>query len=118
MSTNIRRETTTSPLKRGRSTPGHGKNHTAKAPAQLAVQRGYKVFYREAHALIDDIHRARELGEIRKYHAQLKAEDLMVIDDLFPRKLPFGAGDELADVLMSRYKTFSTLVTSNRGIED
>ena len=98
--------------------PGLGKSHIAKALAQLAVQRGYKVFYREAHVLIDDLHQARELGEIRKYRAQLKAADLLVIDDLFLRKLPSGAGDELADVLMSRYEKSSTLVTSNRGVED
>ena len=41
-----------------------------------------------------------------------------MIDDLFLRKLPSGAGDELADVLMSRYEKSSTLVTSNRGVED
>ena len=98
--------------------PGLGKSHIAKALAQLAVQRGYKVFYREAHVLIDDLHQAREFGEIRKYRAQLKAADLLVIDDLFLRKLPVGAGDELADVLMSRYEKSSTLVTSNRGVED
>ena len=98
--------------------PGLGKSHIAKALAQLAVQRGYKVFYREAHVLIDDIHQARELGEIRKYRAQLKAADLLVIDDLFLRKLPSGAGDELADVLMSRYEKNSTIITSNRPLED
>ena len=71
-----------------------------------------------AHVLLDDIQQARELGEIRKYRAQLKAADLLVIDDLFLRKLSSGAGDELADVLMSRYEKSSTLVTSNRGVED
>jgi len=94
--------------------PGVGKSHIAKALAQLAVQRGYKVFYREAHVLIDDIHQARELGELRKYRALLKAADLMVIDDLFLRKLPTNAGDELADVIMSRYEKQSTLITSNQ----
>ena len=84
----------------------------------LAVQRGYKVFYREAHVLIDDINQARELGEIRKYRATLKAADLVVIDDLFLRKLPQSAGDELADVLMGRYEKSSTLITSNREIDD
>ncbi len=98
--------------------PGLGKSHIGKALAQLAVQRGYKVIYREAHVLIDDIHQARELGEIRKYRALLKTADLLVIDDLFLRKLPSGAGDELADVLMSRYERQSTLISSNRPIED
>jgi DNA replication protein DnaC len=98
--------------------PGVGKSHIAKALALLAVQRGYTVFYREAHALIEDINQARELNELRKYRATLKAADLVVIDDLFLRKLPSNAGDELADVIMSRYEKSSTLITSNREIED
>jgi DNA replication protein DnaC len=98
--------------------PGVGKSHIAKALAQLAVQRGYKVCYREAHTLIEEITEARELGAIRKYRAQLKSAELLIIDDLFLRKLPANAGDELADVLMSRYEKLSTLITSNRPIED
>ena len=98
--------------------PGVGKSHIAKAIALLAVQRGYTVFYREAHVLVDDIHQARELGELRKYRATIKAADLVVIDDLFLRKLPPNAGDELADLIMSRYEKSSTLITSNRDIED
>ena len=98
--------------------PGTGKSHVAKALAVLAVQRGYKVIYREAHQLVEDITEARELGEIRKYRSQLKAADLLLIDDLFLRKLPAHAGDELAEVLMSRYEKASTIVTSNRPFED
>lgn len=98
--------------------PGLGKSHCAKALAQLAVGRGYKVLYREAHQLLEEIHEARELGELRKHRAQLKAAELLVIDDLFLRKLPASAGDELADVLMSRYEKRSTIVTSNRPVDD
>jgi DNA replication protein DnaC len=98
--------------------PGLGKSHCAKALAQLAVGRGYKVLYREAHELIEEIHEARELGELRKHRAQMKAAELLVIDDLFLRKLPASAGDELADVLMSRYEKRSTIISSNRPVED
>ena len=98
--------------------PGTGKSHAAKALAALAVNRGYKVLYREAHQLIEDINEARELGSIRKYRAQLKAAELLLIDDLFLRKPPASAGDELADVLMSRYEKASTIITSNRPFED
>ncbi len=98
--------------------PGTGKSHVAKALALAAVSRGYKVLYREAHQLIEDINEARELGEIRKYRAQLKAAELLIIDDLFLRKLPVQAGEELADVLMSRYEKCSTIITSNRPFED
>ncbi len=98
--------------------PGTGKSHIAKALAFAAVNRGYKVLYREAHQLIEDIHEARELGQLRKLRTQLKAAELLVIDDLFLRRLPAGAGDELADVLMSRYEKASSIITSNRGLED
>ena len=98
--------------------PGTGKSHVAKALALLAVGRGYTVLYREAHHLIEDLHEARELGALRKYRAQLKAADLLLIDDLFLRKLPAQAGEELADVLMSRYEKGATMLTSNRPVED
>jgi DNA replication protein DnaC len=98
--------------------PGTGKSHIAKALALLAVQRGYKVLYREAHQLVEDITEARELGKIRVYRSQVKAADLLLIDDLFLRKLPAHAGDELAEVLMSRYEKATTIVTSNRPLED
>lgn len=98
--------------------PGLGKSHCAKALAQLATGRGYAVLYREAHQLIEDIHEARELGELRKHRALLRNADLLVIDDLFLRRLPASAGDELADVLMSRYEKRATIITSNRPVED
>ena len=98
--------------------PGTGKSHAAKALALLAVERGYKVLYREALQLLEDLTEARELGTLRKLRAQLQAIELLVIDDLFLRRLPPHAGDELADVLMSRYERRSTLLTSNRPFED
>ncbi len=98
--------------------PGTGKSHIAKSIVQLAIQRGYKVLYREAHTLLEEINEARELGELRKYRALLRSAELLVIDDLFLRKLPSNAGDELADVLMSRYEKLPTVITSNRAIDD
>ncbi len=98
--------------------PGTGKSHCAKAIAQLAVQHGYKVFYREAHVLIEEINEARELAELRKYRAQINSAELLLIDDLFLRRLPRNAGDELADVLMSRYEKSSVVITSNRMVDD
>lgn len=98
--------------------PGTGKSHVAKALALMAVERGCKVLYRDALQLIEDITEARELGALRRYRDQLEKTDLLLIDDLFLRRLPAGAGDELADVLMSRYEKTSTIITSNRVIED
>jgi len=74
--------------------------------------------YREARAFLEEINEARGLGELRKHRAQLKNAELLVIDDLFLSKLPGGAGEELADVLMSGYEKFSRIIVSNRSIDD
>lgn len=98
--------------------PGTGKSHVAKALALSAIERGYKVVYREAHVLIEEIHEARQLGTLAKVRAPMIAAQLLIIDDLFLRRMPAGAGDELADILMSRYEKAATIVTSNRIIDD
>jgi DNA replication protein DnaC len=98
--------------------PGTGKSHVARALALNAVERGYKVVYREAHVLLEELHEARQLRILAKVRAPLIAAQLLVIDDLFLRRLPPGAGDELADILMTRYEKASTVITSNRVIDD
>jgi DNA replication protein DnaC len=98
--------------------PGTGKSHVARALATAAVRRGFRVHYREAHQLIEDITEARELGHLRKLRAQIHSAELLLIDDLFLRKLPAHAGDELADVLMARHEKASTIITSNRPLDD
>jgi DNA replication protein DnaC len=98
--------------------PGTGKSHACKVYAWFAVQRGYKVHYREAHQLIDEINLARENGTIRKHRHHLKSVELLVIDDLFLKVLPPNAGEELTDILMSRYEKHSSIITSNRSVDD
>jgi len=98
--------------------PGTAKSHIAKALALLAVERGYRVIYRDANDFINGILEAREIGNWRKHRAELVKADLLVIDDLFLRRLPQGAGDELADIIMSRYEQQATVITSNRPFDD
>ena len=98
--------------------PGTAKSHIARALALLAVERGYRVIYRDANDFINGILEAREMGNWRKHRTDLVGSDLLVIDDLFLRRLPQGAGDELADIIMSRYERHSTIITSNRPFDD
>jgi len=98
--------------------PGTAKSHIAKALALLALERGYRVIYRDASDFIGGILEAREMGDWRKHRAELVGADLLVIDDLFLRRLPEGAGDELADIIMSRYEQHATIITSNRPFDD
>ena len=98
--------------------PGTGKSHLAQAIGQAAIQQGYRVLYRETHKLLDDLAEATIDGT-RKEHMELLASvPLLIIDDLGMRKLPVTAAEELLDIVMRRYERTSTLLTSNRPVED
>jgi len=43
---------------------------------------------------------------------------LLIMDDLGMRKLPVTAAEELLEIVMRRYERTSTLLTSNRPVED
>ncbi len=98
--------------------PGTGKSHVAKTIAHAAVLAGHRVFYREAHKLFVEIFQAKTLGTYKKLALQIGTADLVVIDDLFLRKLPADAGDDLIEIVMNRYEKASTVITSNRPMED
>jgi len=48
----------------------------------------------------------------------LTTVSLLIIDDLGMRKLPLTAAEELLEIIMRRYERASTLITSNRPVED
>ena len=48
----------------------------------------------------------------------LETVPLLIIDDLGMRKLPLIAAEELLEIVMRRYERASTLLTSNRPVED
>jgi len=98
--------------------PGTGKSHLAQAIGLAAIQQGYRVLYRETHTLLDEIAEATIDGS-RKQHMELLATvPLLIIDDLGMRKLPSTAAEELLEIVMRRYERASTLMTSNRPVED
>ena len=43
---------------------------------------------------------------------------LLIIDDFGMRKLPLTTAEELLELIIRRYERTSTLVTSNRPVED
>jgi DNA replication protein DnaC len=100
--------------------PGTGKSHIAKTVANAAILNGYKVVYREAHTFFEDLFEATQLKRRKKLNKILSETDLLVIDDLFLRKkVPEQAADDLLDIILNRYAARkSTLITSNRPVED
>jgi len=98
--------------------PGTGKSHLAQAIAQAVIQQGYRVLYRETHVLLDELADATIDGTRKDYMTELAAVPLLIVDDLGIRTLPRTAAEDLLEIVMRRYQRASTLITSNRPVDD
>lgn len=98
--------------------PGSGKSHLAQAIGRAAIHQGHRVLYREAHTLIEEIADATLDGTRKDLFVELSTIPLLIVDDLGMRKLPHTAAEDLLEVIMRRYERASTLLTSNRPVDD
>jgi len=96
---------------------GTGKSHLAQAIGQAAIQQNYKVLYRETHILLDELAEAVADGKRKEYMESVATVPLLIID-FGMRKLPHTAAEDLLEIVMRRYERASTLLTSNRPVED
>ena len=98
--------------------PGTGKSHLAHALGLAAIQQGHRVIYREAHVLLDELADATLERRRKDVMTELATVPLLIIDDLGMRKLPTTAAEDLLELIMRRYERVSTLITSNRPVDD
>jgi DNA replication protein DnaC len=98
--------------------PGTGKSHLTQALGRTLIQHGHRVLYREAHVLLEELADATLAGTRRERMAKLAAVPLLIIDDLGMRKLPATAAEDLLELVQRRYERVSTLLISNRPVED
>ena len=98
--------------------PGVGKSHLAQAIGYEAIKQSFLVRYRSIFDLVDDF-RGGEAGieRDRLLRGYLKP-DLLIIDDMGMKMLPKHAGEHLLELIMRRYENRSTIMTSNRPLED
>ena len=98
--------------------PGTGKSHLAQAIGRVAIQQGFRVIYREAHILLEELADPTLAGTRKDFLTELSAVPLLIIDDLGIRKLPHTAAEDLLELIMRRYERASTMLTSNRPVDD
>jgi len=98
--------------------PGVGKSHLAQAIGYHAIKSGFTVLYRSVFDAVRELRQGEaveiEDQALRKY---LKP-DLLIVDDMGLKQLPARAGEYLFEVVMRRYENRSTMMTSNRPIEE
>jgi len=98
--------------------PGVGKSHLAQAIGHQAARMGYVVLYRSIFDTVGDLNQAEALNESSKVLRKYLKPDLLIIDDMGLKKLPKQAGEYLFEIIMRRYELRSTIMTSNRPLEE
>jgi len=98
--------------------PGVGKSHLCQAIGYEAIKLGYRVFYRSIFDLVRDFLRDEAVGGEERILPRYLKPDLLIIDDMGIKQLPKGSGEYLFEIIMRRYENRSTMMTSNRPIED
>ncbi len=98
--------------------PGLGKTHLAQSIGYEAIKQGRLVRYVSIFDLIGDFLQEEALHEKDRALRQYLKPDLLIIDDMGLKQLPKHSGEYLLEVIMRRHENRSTLMTSNRPLED
>jgi DNA replication protein DnaC len=98
--------------------PGTGKSFLVQALGFQAIKQGFAVLYRSIFDIVRDFLHEEVAGEDDKVLARYLKPDLLIIDDMGMKQLPRRSGEVLFEIIMRRYETRSTMMTSNRPLED
>jgi DNA replication protein DnaC len=98
--------------------PGTGKSHLCQAIGYQAIKAGHTVLYRSIFDLVRDFLHDEALAGQDKVLARYLKPDLLIIDDFGMKQLPKRSGEYLFEIIMRRYEVRSTMMTSNRPLED
>lgn len=98
--------------------PGTGKSHLVQALGYQAIKSGFTVLYRSIFDLVRDFLHDEALGGQDKVLMKYLKPDLAIIDDMGMKQLPKRSGEYLLEIIMRRYQLRSTIMTSNRPLED
>src|SRR5947208_13331112 len=98
--------------------PGLGKSHLAQAIGQHAIKAGFLVLYRSIFDAVRELQAEASPAELNRALARYLKAELLIIDDMGLKTLPLKAGEILLEIILRRYENRSTLMTSNRPIEE
>lgn len=98
--------------------PGVGKTHLAQAIGYEAIRQNFQVLYRSIFDLVRDFMKDEAFNQQDKTLRKYLKPDLVIVDDMGLKQLPKRSGEYLLEVIMRRYENRSTIMTSNRPLEE
>ena len=94
--------------------PGVGKTHLAIGIGHKAVEAGYRVLFRNALDLVEELELAEMKGELKKRVSALAKYDLLIIDELGYLPMTRQARYNLFQLINSLYEYRSIILTTNK----
>lgn len=97
---------------------GVGKTYLAQALGHAACRAGHRVLFVRADALVKALASSRADNSYDRQLRHFISPDLLVIDDFGLRKLSGQACSDFYDLILERHTRSSTIITSNRAIDE
>src|SRR5262249_27983160 len=97
---------------------GTGKTHVALALGLAACQRGHRVRFTTAAAIVHELMEARDEKRLLRFQKQMASYELLIVDELGFVPLSKTGAELLFEVFSQRYERSSTLVTSNLPFQE
>lgn len=98
--------------------PGLGKSHLCQAIGLALIRAGLTVYYRSIFDMVRDFLHDEALEGQERILKRYLEPDLLIIDDMGMKSLPKRSGEYLLEVILRRHGVRSTMMTSNRPLEE
>jgi DNA replication protein DnaC len=98
--------------------PGVGKSHLAQGIGLALLKAGYTVYYRSIFDAVRDLLHDEAFEGHDRIMTKFLKPDLLILDDMGIKQLPKRSGEFLFEIIMRRHQVRSTMMTSNRPLED
>jgi len=97
---------------------GVGKTFLACALGHSACRAGARVRFVKVARLLQSLHQSRADNSFERELRSWLAPDLLILDDFGLRKLTAQQSSDFYDVLVERHRRASTIITSNRAVDE
>lgn len=98
--------------------PGVGKSFLAQALGHAAIRAGFIALYCSIFDLVREMQNDQSPLEAQRTLAKYLKPDLLCIDDFGMKHFPPKSAEILLELIVRRHQNRSTLMTSNRPIEE
>lgn len=97
---------------------GTGKTHLAISFAIKALSKEYSVYFTTVSDLLYNLHIAKADNSYPRKLKQIVNYDLLILDELGFKQLPKYSSDDFFAIISKRYEHKSTIITTNKEVED